>query len=565
MTQHSLNYPCFNITIETRRMRNSRIGIRAFFGQRRQKCYADPMSYLKFFSFREAVNIASKSVRALVLPAQRGTLVVAMGMVGTAACSLSIAHPALPVVMTEALEKAGLPEDSIGLIIERVSDQRMLFSHQAERSFHTASTMKLLTTAVALERLGPVYRGRTELRSAAAVNGDALQGDLVLRGLADADLNTAAFRGMLQSLRQQGVTEIAGDLLLDRTFFSPPRIDIGVPPFDESPEFQYNVIPDALLLDNNLFDLTMESTKQDFAVRMNPALDRVVLVPAMTLIDGVCKDWEDGWKTPLVERSVDDTLRVVLHGSFPRECTATTRINVLDRTDFIDRLFRSLWRELGGRFNGVTREAPAPVLARLLAEHRSRALPEIVRDINKPSDNALTRSLLMTLGTLAKDGGATATSTARGEQVVRGWLRERGITDTGLVLDNGSGLSRTERLPPRLLAEVLRVMHKSEWAPEFLSSLPIVGVDGTMRNRLKDSTATGRARVKTGTLRDVVAVAGYVRNADGELCIVVGLINHPLASDKIARPVVDTLIEWLSQQPGPAPLPWWQRVFGAKN
>ena len=484
-----------------------------------------------------------------------------IGLAGFAAYSLNLAHAALPVVVADALTKANLPQDAMGLVIERVSDQRVLFSHQSERSFQTASTMKLLTTAVALERLGPVYRGRTELRSAAAINGDVLQGDLVLHGLADADLNTATFRGMLLSLRQQGVAEIAGDLLLDRTFFSPPRIDIGVPPFDESPEFQYNVIPDALLLDNNLIDLTMESTKDGFTVRMNPALDRVLLAPMMTLMDGACKDWEDGWKTPLVERSADGTLRVVLHGKYPKDCKATTRINVLDRTDFIDRLFRSLWRDMGGRFSGVTREASAPALTRLLAEHRSRVLPEIVRDINKSSDNALTRSLLMTLGALANDVDASATSTARGEQVVRGWLRERDISDAGLVLDNGSGLSRTERLAPRLLAEVLRVMNKSEWAPEFISSLPIVGIDGTMRNRLKESSATGRARVKTGTLRDVVALAGYVRNADGELCIVVALINHPLANHKTARPVVDALIEWLSQQPGPAPAPWWQRVF----
>ena len=189
-------------------------------------------------------------------------------------------------------------------------------------------------------------------------------------------------------------------------------------------------------------------------------------------------------------------------------------------------------------------------------------LPEVLRDINKPSDNPLTRSLYLTLGSLAANGDVSATSAARAEQVVRQWLRERGISDAGLVLDNGSGLSRTERLPPRLLADVLRTMSQSDLAPEFLSSLPIVGMDGTMRNRLKDSAATGRARVKTGTLRDVVSVAGYVRNADNELCIVVGLINHPQAKHEIARPVVDALIDWLSRQPQPVVLPWWQRVFG---
>ena len=523
------------------------------------------MAYFRHFFARDAVNICSKLVRELAFRSQRAVRVGAIWLASSAACGLNLAHAALPVVVSEALTKAGLPEDSIGLVIERLSDQRVLYWHQAERSFQTASTIKLLTTAVALERLGPAYRGRTELRSAAAVNGEVLQGDLVLRGMADADLNAAAFRGMLQSLRQQGVVEIAGDLLLDRSFFSPPRFDVGVPPFDESPEFQYNVIPDAILVNGNLIELTLSSTADGFTARMNQPLDRVVLAPAMTLVDGVCKDWEDSWKVPLVERAADDMIRVVIHGSYPKNCVATTRINVIDRTDFVDRLFRHLWREMGGRFTGVVRESAAPATSRILAEHRSRALPDILRDINKPSDNPLTRSLYLTMGSLAPNADASATSAVRGEQVVRAWLRERGISDAGLVLDNGSGLSRTERLPPRLLTDVLRVMNKSEWAPEFLSSLPIVGIDGTMRNRLKDSAATGRARVKTGTLRDVVSVAGYVRNADGEWCIVVGLINHPQASHKVARPVVDALIEWLSQQPGPAVFPWWQRVFGGGN
>lgn len=520
------------------------------------------MPTLRLFSHRNAVNARSNTSHEPVSRSIRSVRIAAIGFTCVAASALNHAVAALPAVVTDALSKAGLSAESIGLVIERVSDQHVLYSHQAERSFQTASTMKLLTTAVALERLGPIYRGRTELRTGGTVNGDVLQGDLVLRGLADADLNLGSFRGLLQSLRQQGIAEIKGDLLLDRSFFSPSRLDIGVPPFDEAPEFQYNVIPDALLLDNNLIGLTMASSAAGLVVRLSPELDRVVVTSAMTLDDGVCKDWEDTWKTPLVERQPNGVLNVVLQGSYPKNCDATTRLNVIDRTDFIDRIFRSQWRELGGRFSGVTRESAAPSGTRMLAEHRSRALPEIVRDINKPSDNALTRSLYLTMGSLAVDGDKATTSAARGDGVVRGWLRERGISDSGLVLDNGSGLSRTERLPPRLLADVLRVMSRSEWAPEYLSSLPIVGVDGTMRNRLKDSTATGRARVKTGTLRDVVSVAGYVRNADGEPYILVALINDPQASHKIARPVVDALIEWLSQQRSPAPLLWWQRVFG---
>ena len=205
---------------------------------------------------------------------------------------------------------------------------------------------------------------------------------------------------------------------------------------------------------------------------------------------------------------------------------------------------------MGGTFSGQTRESrvsdPAPADTRMLTQHQSRTLAEFTRDINKRSDNPMTRLLYLTLGAMRTDDSATVTA-ARSESQVRTWLKQHGIDDTGLVLENGSGLSRIERIRPAQLAAVLRAAYRSDWAPEFMASLPIVAVDGGMQKRLRDSPAAGRARIKTGSLRDVAAVAGFVPNAADEICIVVAMINSPLVKDGVGREILDALLDTVTR------------------
>ena len=459
----------------------------------------------------------------------------------------------LPVSVLNLLAVANIPADAVGAVVLRAADGATVLSHRADISMQPASTLKVLTSIVALERLGPTYRGRTELRTNAELEAGVLRGDLVLRGLGDPDLEWEAFQRMLQTLRHKGISEIRGDLILDRRWFQPSRPDIGMPPFDETPEFRYNVIPDALLLNTNLLQLDFESGDQlktvGLRVGMTPALDTVSVVSNMTFVDRACEKWEDGWKLPMVTRMTDGTIRIELFGEFPKSCTASTSISVLDRTDFADRLFRTLWRNLGGSFSGQTRESVASDATtegmRLLARHQSRTLAEFTRDINKRSDNPITRLTFLSLGALSKLDAGSETP-LRAEREIRAWLKEHAIDDTGLVLDNGSGLSRSERIRPSQLAAVLMRAHRSKWAPEFMASLPIVAVDGSMRNRLRNTTAAEHARIRTGTLRDVGAVAGYVPDAKNKLCIAVVMINHPLATSDVARPILDALLAWVA-------------------
>jgi len=456
----------------------------------------------------------------------------------------------IPDTIKKMLRAAQIPEDAIAAKVVRLSDGALVVAHNVDASMQTASTMKLVTALVGLERLGPAYRGRTELvTNAKTVNG-ILEGDLVLRGLGDANLDWRAFESMLESLRNQGVDEIRGNLAIDRHFFQPPRLDVGVLPFDEAPEFRYNVIPDALLLNMNLAAFEFTSDVNVVSIRTTPPLDRVTVVSNMTLIDATCGNWEDGWKSPTIARQADGAIVISMNGTFPKNCIANTELNLLDRGDFADRLFRALWRGLGGKFNGVVSESAAvdskvDANARVLATHRSRPLGEVVRDINKTSDNTLARLLYLTLGTLPTTDRNLNTIT-RSEQEIRGWFKTNAINDNGLVLDNGSGLSRTERITPAQMTALLIIGSRSNWAPEFIASLPIAALDGTMRRRLRESTAAQRARLKTGTLKNVVAVAGYVPDGTSQLCVAAVFINHPLAASKVAQPILDALIDWVA-------------------
>jgi D-alanyl-D-alanine carboxypeptidase/D-alanyl-D-alanine-endopeptidase (penicillin-binding protein 4) len=314
------------------------------------------------------------------------------------------------------------------------------------------------------------------------------------------------------------------------------------------------VIPDALLVNKNMLQLDMRADGDKLVLAMEPALDKVSVESAMTLIDANCAQWEDGWKQPEVVTERGGRIKVVLRGTFPKNCVASNSINVIDRHDYVDRVVRTAWRKVGGKIDGETAEGATPAASKLLAAHVSRALPEVVRDTNKPSDNALARTVFLSLGSLEADPvlgshpiAATADTTyTRADAVVRNWLRAHNIDDSGLVMENGSGLSRSERISPRQMAGLLQAGQRSLWAPEFLASLPIAGVDGTMR-RLKDSPAAWRARLKTGTLKNVVALAGYVPDATGQQCIFVAMINSDLIKGGKGRVVLDALVDWVAR------------------
>ena len=500
---------------------------------------------------------ASKLTRCLIFG-------LFFGLLFTLFTTTAKAQDALPPVVRDALLAAGLPADALAAAALPLQRWARPWQHQAQRPMQPGSSMKLVTSIVALDRLGPNHRGFTELRSAAPLQGGVLQGDLVLKGGGDVELGVPQLWALLVDMQQAGVRHIAGNLLLDRSRYQPSRMDVGLPPFDDAPEFPYNVIPDALMLAGSLLPLELRATDAGVAAATVPPIDGIEFDSRMTLVDARCADWDEHWQSAAVASvaSLNGTTRITLNGAFPRGCTERVALQLIDRDELTERLFRSLWRGLGGTWAGTAREGTAAPDAKVLARRNGRPWGELLRHLNKTSDNAWTRVLYLEIG--AAEGlvnpvtnsvtspitGPESSTRALADRSIRRWFAEHGIDDTGLVTDNGSGLSRSESISPWQLARMLQVAHRGKNAADLQMSLPTAGVDGTLRNRLQNSRATGWARLKTGTLKNVVALAGYVNDAEGRPWAVAMMINHEDANR--GRPVLDALVDHIARQ-GPHP------------
>ncbi|MBO9687913.1 MAG: D-alanyl-D-alanine carboxypeptidase/D-alanyl-D-alanine-endopeptidase [Mitsuaria chitosanitabida] len=474
-------------------------------------------------------------------------LLVALTLTAMAALSgcASLGHEP-PAPMAEALKPSGVPLSSIAVVAFPIDAPGTGLRLNADQLMQPASTMKTITAVVALDKLGPNSRGHTELLAAGEIRDGRLDGPLVLKGNGDADLDWPALWLMLRELRERhGLRELAGGVIVDRALFLPSRPELGVADFDSQPEFPYNVIPDALQLNGNLLQFDLASDARGVTARPFPQFGGLTIdASSMTLVDRPCKDWEDGWKPPRFEPLPGGAGRLSLQGEFPRGCQVTQALNVLDRQWLAAQALRQLWTSLGGTLSGEIREGTAPEGARVLAQHRDRPLAEMLRPVMKSSDNALARLIFKRLGASAAQPGEDSQVAAG--RVVRAWFAEHQIDATGLVLDNGSGLTRLERITASQLAAVLLASQRGAHGPELLATLPVAGVDGTLVRRMKGTAAEGRARLKTGTLRDAVALAGYVPDAKGKTWIVVVLVNDDNAMK--ARPAVDALIDWVARQ-----------------
>lgn len=457
-----------------------------------------------------------------------------------ALCLIGNAHAAsLPQSVREALQQAHIPLGSVGIVVREVKARKPRISINASQPMNPASTMKLLTTYAGLDMLGPAYVWKTEAYIDGNLDNGVLQGDLILKGYGDPKFTMEQFWLWLRELRGRGLREIRGDLVMDRSFFDLPAHDPAA--FDNDPVRAYNVGPDALLLNFNILRLRYVPDGNKLKIISEPALEGVTLdnrlTPQPYLPEQGCDCWDD---TILVQPSGDG---VLLQGGYPSECGEREQsLNVVPHTHYVAALFRALWQELGGTLQGKSREGVAGGNARLFSTHHSAPLSEVIRDINKFSNNVMARHLFLTLGAA---GGATA-SIPHGTQAMQDWLKRKKLDFPELVIENGAGLSRNERISAQHLAQLLQSAAASPLNAEFVASLPLLGIDGSVKKRLKESPAASHAHLKTGTLEGVKTIAGYIQTRSGKQFMVVFLINHPNA--KYGQAAQDALLEWVQHR-----------------
>jgi serine-type D-Ala-D-Ala carboxypeptidase/endopeptidase (penicillin-binding protein 4) len=449
--------------------------------------------------------------------------------------AITCAHGApLPAPLRDALAQTGVPPEGAALYVKEVGAARPLVEHNIDRAMNPASTLKLITTLAGLEVLGPSFVWRTEAWLDGPLNGDSLEGNLVLKGYGDPKLTLEDFWLFLRDLRVRGMREIRGDLVIDRSLFALEEIDPGR--FDNDPTRPYNVGPDALLVNYKAIRLQFLPVEQTGAVRIisTPELPQISIVNQLTLGPAPCDTWPE---KPIVDLAQS---RLTFTGVFPYGCGEKQRnFSLLNRNQYLAALFGQLWRDLGGSFRGAVRDGTVPERARWLTTWESPPLADVIRDINKFSNNVMARQLYLTLSLAAANPPATTDNAMR---AVRAWLQRNQLDFPELQMDNGSGLSRSTRITARHLAELLAYAWRSPYMPEYVSSLPVPGVDGTLRRRLGDSFAAGHAHIKTGYLDSVRAIAGYLTDGHGRTFIVVSLINDAHAVN--AQSFQDAVIEW---------------------
>ena len=452
----------------------------------------------------------------------------------------------LPPEVEAALARAKVPREALAtIVVDAASPANAkaapLLSYRANVSVNPASVMKLVTTYAGLELLGPAYTWPTPVFVDGSINNGVLTGNLIIQGKGDPKLVLERLWLLLRRVQGLGVKSIAGDILLDRSaFVVNPQNPAD---FDGEPLRPYNAAPDALLVNFKSVVMTFvpNSSAGVAAVSFEPPLANVQMQVSVPLAAGknTAALAECGDYRAALQADFSDPFRISFKGSYPAGCSEKVwPVAYVDPASYTERAVAGLWAEMGGKLGGRVREGRPPASARAAFEMTSPPLADVIRDINKYSNNVMAQQLFLTLS-LNQSPAPASFEASRG--VLQGWWRERFGAQDLPVLDNGSGLSRQERISPQALARMLQTAYISGAMPELMASLPITGVDGTLR-RSKSRVSQGWAHLKTGSLRDSTALAGYVHTPSGRRLVVVGVINHPNAA--AARPALEALVDW---------------------
>ena len=449
----------------------------------------------------------------------------------------------LPPEVVQALRNFRLSERGLSVYVHEVGAPEPLLAVRADTPRNPASTMKLLTTLAALETLGPAYTWKTEAYALAPVRDGVLDGDLYIKGYGDPYLVIEHFWRFLRALRKSGIEEIRGDLVLDQSFFAAAAGRSA--DFDGRALRAYNVLPRALLVNFQTVNIRFlpQPGAQRVRIVADPQPAQLAIDNRVRLAAGPCRGGARGLGMQVASRA--DFQKIVFSGRYSPDCGDDQLYRVVaEGEQYIHGVFKTVWTEMGGRFEGGVREGLVPPAAQLLHSATSPPLAEIIRVVNKYSNNVMARQILLTLG--AEKFGAPAT-VDKGVAAIQEWLAQRGLDFPELVIENGSGLSREERISARHLGQLLLKAWESPAMPEFLASLPILATDGTQRLRHGGALA-GRAHLKTGSLNDVRAQAGLVLDDKGRRLVVVMLHNDARA-DTASEAAQSALLAWVSRRP----------------
>ena len=474
---------------------------------------------------------------------------------------------AIPPAIAKSLERNQIPVDAVSISVAEIETgkpgkhtAKSILDWRASQPMNPASTMKILTTLAGLDILGPQYRWRTKIYTDGVIRQGILKGNLYLQGSGDPKWIPEELAKLMKALQALGIQKIEGNLFFDRSAYAPSVMEHNT--IDGETLRAYNVPPDPLLYAFRTlsFQIGKSRTADFIDIAYTPTLSQLSVVNEMRLVDRPCDNWKSDIRfnlDPESESKTDEALFATFSGNFPNGCKGVNyNVVALDANTFLTQGFAAAWIQSGGTWvkPPVGSDASVPLGARLLLQFEGIPLADDVQDINKYSNNVMARQLLLTLA-LEKMGKPATTE--NGEQVIQSWLKQNNLVFSDLVIENGSGLSRNEAISSNQMNQLLLLARNLSVGEIFYNSLPLAGADGTMRNRMMAQLRQflhlkkkPEVRIKTGSLADVRAIAGYVLSKSGKLYAVSSFINHPNAWRGLDAH--DQLLAWLLED-GPEP------------
>ncbi len=453
---------------------------------------------------------------------------------------LAFAAEPVPDDVARLLDQYGIPADAVSLEVRDANTGKKILSLNSHKPRNPASVIKILTTLSALEILGPSYQWQTRYLADGAIKNGTLEGNLVMQGGGDPFLTVERFWHQVQSIRQRGIHTIRGNLTIDDSHFDIARHDRGA--FDDQPDRLYNVGPDAALVNFSATTFTLSPLGNQVRVIADPPLAGLVIENDIRAKRGPCTHPESGWRMDGI-RHKNDRIIVKFTGHYPVGCGehSISRALLLNH-EYTFRLFKYLWTDSSGQILGGYRAGKTPVNATEILDYPSQPLADIITGINKYSNNVMSRQLFLSLD--AEWPGRSGTLEGA-RQRLREWLTANAMSMPELFVDNGSGLSRDTRISTSSLAQLLQHGWHSNYHAEFLSSFALSSLDGTMRKRSGEPGSAGRFRIKTGWLRGVRSMAGYINSRHNHPYTVVMIIQ----SDKVrygpGTRIQDALLQWV--------------------
>lgn len=439
----------------------------------------------------------------------------------------------LPLAKTidQALGDPVLAHGIQGVQIESLKDGRVLYAKNSNLVFVPASNFKLVVGAASLDLLGPAYRFPTSLRITGGLKDGVLKGDVILVGGGDPVLKTEHLQDMAAKLKAMGIKTIKGNVVGDDTRFDDVRLGWGWA-WDDEP-YYYSAQISALNLNENVVDVWVRP-----GMRVgSPALVRVIPPTGYMTIRNECKTSAVGSEKTLLVDRVHGRNVIRVTGNVPLDYKPVDyeeAITVDEPTLFACQSFIEILRRVGISVTGQPVRGKTPAGARLVVAHLSPPMSEMLALLNKPSDNLIAECLFKNLGAQAE----------------LDFLKKAGADLSAVAIVDGSGLSRKNLISPANLVTLLNYTYKHEHGKVFLNSLPIAGVDGTLKNRMKGTEAQGNVRAKTGYVNHVSTISGFVTTKSGEQLVFSIMMNNHLCRNKEATAVQDKILEALANLGG---------------